>query len=140
MVVSLAIAGSAAYAYQYSSSSKVSFRLATSKIGSVSQTIDSVATIAPSSQSVVDFATSGTVATVPVTVGQSVSAGETIATLDTSKLNATLQSDNLVLANDQLKLYNDLASQTTTTTTPTTVPNNSGSGSIGQIQSQLNAA
>ncbi len=140
VVVTLAIAGGAIYAYSYSSSRKVSFRVATSKIGSVSQIIESVANIAPSSQSVVDFATSGTVASVPVTVGQSVSMGQTIATLDTSTLNATLQSDNLVLANDQLKLYNDLASQTTTTTTPTTIPSNSGVGSIGQIQSQLNAA
>ena len=138
VLVSLAIVGSGVYAYGHASGAKSTYRTAIATLGSTSQTIDSVATITPSSQAVVDFATAGTVASVPVTIGQEVATGDVLATLDTSSLNATLQSDNLILANDQLKLYNDLASQTTTTTSPpTTVAQVS---SITQLQSQISAA
>ncbi len=141
VLVTLAIAGSGLYAYVNTTTKAVSYRVAISKIGSVSQTIDAIASITPSSQSVVDFATPGTVATVPVTVGQKISVGDVLATLDSSNLNATVQSDNKILADDQLKLYNDLASQTTTTTSPPTTLVDGGQGSsIKQIQSQLTGA
>ena len=94
VLVTLAIAGSGLYAYVNTSTKAVSYRVAISKIGSVSQTIDAIASITPSSQSVVDFATPGTVATVTVTVGQKISVGDVLATLDSSNFNATVQSDN----------------------------------------------
>ncbi len=134
--VVLALIAGAIFAYTYSKSKNVTYTTAFSKIGSVSQTITAVATVVPSAQSVVDFATSGTVAAVDVKAGQSVSAGQVIASLDTSAINATLQGDNQILASDQLKYSNDVASETTTTTSPPTTLVNQGP-SISQLQAQL---
>ena len=61
-------------------------------------------TLAPTVQQDVSFAVSGTVTAVPVAVGQTVTAGQTLATVDTLKLQADLLQAKSTLASAQAKL------------------------------------
>ncbi|HMK63488.1 MAG TPA: biotin/lipoyl-binding protein, partial [Acidimicrobiales bacterium] len=60
----------------------------TASYGTVSQTASATGTIEPASQADVDFAVAGQVTVVDVSVGQTVSAGQTLATVDPSALQA----------------------------------------------------
>jgi HlyD family secretion protein len=63
-----------------------------------------VATIEPVAQASVAFPAAGTVATVPVKVGDRVAAGQTIATLDPASLERTVREKQAALAQAQLTL------------------------------------
>ncbi len=54
--------------------------------GTVEQSVSATGTIAPAVESDLSFQASGTVTSVPVTVGQKVAAGQTLATIDPSAL------------------------------------------------------
>src|SRR3954469_20103882 len=73
-----------------SSSQVAQFRTATVKRATVSQTEQRSGIIEPIAQGTVAFPIAGTVAGVAVQPGQSVTAGQTLATLDTSALQAQL--------------------------------------------------
>jgi len=68
------------------------------------QSVAASGTLAPTVQEDVNFAASGTVTTVPVAVGQQVTAGQTLATIDTLTLNAGLLQAKATLASAQAKL------------------------------------
>ncbi|WP_201732654.1 biotin/lipoyl-binding protein [Acidithrix sp. C25] len=142
VIATLVVGGGAVYAYSYSRGTKASYRISYANVGTAQQLLASSGTISPSSLSTIDFAVAGTVASVSVTVGQSVQAGQTLATLDSSSLNATLQAANSSLALAQLKLANDIASQNTTTTTTTTSTTviSTGPSPVLQPQNTLNIA
>ena len=77
--------------------------------GTITQTVASSGTIEPSSQASLNFGQSGRVTAVDVTVGQTVTAGQALATIDGSSLTASLAQAQAVLANDQAQLSSDQA-------------------------------
>ncbi len=98
-------------AYAATSSPGPSYRTAVALRMAVHQTLDSTGTISPALQSTVTFPVSGKVATVAVSLGQEVTAGQTLATLDDTALRATVDQDAASLAADRRTLATDEASQ-----------------------------
>ncbi|MEO9224130.1 MAG: biotin/lipoyl-binding protein, partial [Acidimicrobiales bacterium] len=66
------------------------YRTATASAHSVNQILNGVATVQPVRQASVAFPVSGTVASVAVSVGDSVTTGQPLAALDTTALQATV--------------------------------------------------
>ena len=75
--------------------------------GTISRTVTTTGTVEPGNSADVNFSVSGRVTAVDVKVGQSVVAGQTLATIDTSTLSATLNLDQANLANAQAQLATD---------------------------------
>jgi trimeric autotransporter adhesin len=103
-----------------SGSSAASYRWTTASMADVTQTLDSYGTISPISQAALSFPVSGTVATVPVKVGDVVRSGGVLATLDTTSLQSTLDSARSTLTTAQNKLATDTAAQASGTTVAAT--------------------
>src|SRR5207248_10330829 len=99
-----------------SSSQVASFRTATVKRSTVSQAEQRSGIIEPVAQGTVAFPVAGNVASVAVRPGQSVTAGQTLATLDTSALQAALTAQQATLAAAQLTLANALNGQSSSST------------------------
>ena len=78
--------------------------------------LDAVATIEPVSQATVAFPVAGTVDSVRVEVGDSVTVGGTLATLDTASLEDTLHERQAALDRAELTLARALAGETVSTT------------------------
>jgi len=108
-------------------SSPPRYRLATVTVGSPDQTLTAVGTLSPTNQSTLDFPIAGRVATVTAQPGQAVTAGQTLATLDTTALDAQLASAATSVATAQAKLASDQAAQTSATTTSNTATSKSAS-------------
>ncbi len=106
------------------------YRTATAALGTAVSSLDSVGTITPTNQASLRFSVAGTVAGVSVSVGQQVSGGQTVATLETAPLEATVVTEQASLAGAELTLANDEASQTASTST-STVGQGAASGSSG---------
>ena len=87
VVAAVIAAGTVAYAR---TGSAPGYRTAAVTRGPVTATLDLVGTLAPTHSATVGFAQSGTVASVNVSAGQSVTAGETLAQLDLTSLQARL--------------------------------------------------
>ncbi len=87
--------------------------IVTASYGTVSQTASASGTIEPASQDDADFAVSGQVTAVDVSVGQTVKAGQTLATVDPSSLEADLASAQATLDSDEAKLDSDDSSSST---------------------------
>ena len=94
-------------------SASPAFRLRAASFGTVRQTVATTGTIEPGAQAALTFATSGRVATVDVSVGESVSAGQTVASIGTTTLDAQVAQAQAALAADQAKLADDQASAAT---------------------------
>ena len=77
--------------------------------GTITQTVASSGTLEPASQANLDFGVSGQVTAVEVTAGQTVTAGQPLATIDPTSLNAALAQAEAELANDQSQLSTDQA-------------------------------
>jgi HlyD family secretion protein len=92
-------------------SSGASYVTATAGPATVDARQTGVATIEPVSQATVAFPVSGTVASVNVALGQSVQAGGTLASLDTTSLMTTLHTKQSALAQSQLTLSKALSGQ-----------------------------
>ena len=119
----LVVAGGGAAAAASSGGSAPARTLATVQRGSVSQTVESSGTISASAKSTPSFAVSGTVSAVAVKIGQSVAAGQALATLDTTALQATLDSAGSTVASARQKLAADTSGQTSTSTSDSPVAN-----------------
>jgi multidrug efflux pump subunit AcrA (membrane-fusion protein) len=113
-----------------SGSSAASYRSATIKMGDVDQTLNSYGTVKPINQAVVAFPVGGTVATVPVTVGEQVKVGQTLATIDKTSLASQLDAAQSTLATAQAKLASDTQAQADGTTVSS---NSGGSGSSSSL-------
>ena len=98
------VAGGGAVAYATSRGTAPTY--VTASVGSypVVQTLQATGTTEPSSAATVSFATSGIVATVPVAMGDKVTAGQVLATLDTTSLKYALASAQGQVANAVLTL------------------------------------
>ncbi|WP_315096435.1 biotin/lipoyl-binding protein [uncultured Cellulomonas sp.] len=95
------------------------YRTATAELSSVEQVIDAVGTIASASRRDASFSVDGTVATVDVSVGQVVAAGDVLATLDTEALQDAVEKAQADLADAEQQLSDDLDSQTASTSSTT---------------------
>lgn len=126
-----------------SSSEVASFRTATVKRATVSQTEQRSGVIEPIAQGTVAFPISGNVTTVAVQPGQAVTAGQTLAALDTSVLQAQLTAQQASLAAAQLTLANALNGQSSSSngsrTTATSTPAQSSSRSSAGLSSARQA-
>ena len=131
-------------------SSGPAYRFATVTTGSPVQTLDSVGTLTPVNQANLNFGTSGTVASVAVTVGQVVNAGQALAVLDTTSLQSAVLSSQATMTSAQAKLTSDQNNQSsssvgtggtaTTTALHSLSVSNPGSGNsaaVTQAQSTL---
>lgn len=109
--------------------------------GTIQQTVTSSGTIEPASQASLNFAVSGTVTAVKVKAGQTVTAGQTLATIDTTAL-----SEDLAAAQAQLTAANDrLASDESSSASTSQIDSDESSvtsaeSSVSTAQTNLNDA
>ncbi|HVA06855.1 MAG TPA: biotin/lipoyl-binding protein, partial [Acidimicrobiales bacterium] len=145
-VGALLIGGATAWAVGVSGAS--GYRLVPVVRATIGNSTDIVGTVEPVSNVNSSFQVAGKVTRVSVTVGQTVSAGQLLATLDPTPLSEALSSAQSSLQSDQAKLTQDEATETssasTGNTTTTTTPSSGTSGSssaytaaIAQAQNML---
>jgi HlyD family secretion protein len=96
------------------------FTTATVAMGSVQQTVSATGTVASASRRDVSFPVAGTVAAVNVGLGQTVTAGQVLASLDPTSLQSALDAANTTLQQAQQQLSDDLESQTASTSSTST--------------------
>lgn len=123
----VAVAGAVTYGVAHAAAADAlsdHYRLATASTGSVSSQLSLSGSVARVNQVSASFPSSGEVTGVDVAVGDTVSAGQKLATMDTSGLNADLLSAQADLA--QAKAA---AATTSTTTSTTTTSKTSSAGS-----------
>jgi multidrug efflux pump subunit AcrA (membrane-fusion protein) len=116
--------GGAGTAYAAMSSSGPAYRLATVTSADETASLLEVGTLSPVQQADVAFSASGTVQRVLVRAGQYVTAGQALGSLDTTSLKASLASAQSTLAQANLQVDNDIASQNNAADT-------TGAGSAG---------
>ncbi|MET0433824.1 MAG: biotin/lipoyl-binding protein, partial [Cellulomonas sp.] len=109
------------------------YRTATAELGTLEQTIDATGTVASASRYDRAFSVAGTVGAVDVAVGDTVTAGQVLATLDTASLEDAVEEAEQAVADAQQQLEDDIDSQTSgsSTTSSTTGTGSTGSGSTG---------
>ena len=83
--------------------------------GTIQQTVASSGTIEPATQANLNFAVSGTVTAVNVKAGQTVTAGEVLATVDTTALSDDVNADQAQLDSAEARLASDEASSASAT-------------------------
>ena len=79
-------------------------RLVAASVGTIKKSVTATGTLTPANQEQVNFAATGTVTAVKVSAGQTVQAGQALATVDTLQMQATLATANAALAADQATL------------------------------------
>jgi multidrug efflux pump subunit AcrA (membrane-fusion protein) len=98
------VAGGGAAAYANSRDSAPAYVTASVSSYPVVQTLQATGTTQPTSAATVSFAVSGVVTTVPVAMGDKVTAGQVLATLDTTSLKSSLATAQGQVANAELTL------------------------------------
>jgi HlyD family secretion protein len=121
-VAVVAVGGGVAWAMTGSSGTQ--YRLATVTRATVHQTVDTTGTVSSVSSATLRFPVAGQVATVDVTIGQTVTGGQRVATLATTALQQQVEAAQASAAQARQSLAGDEASQTSTSST-------SGTGSTG---------
>ncbi len=124
------------------------YRMAGVVRASVSKSLTVVGTVEPVSNASAAFQVAGKVATVTAAVGQQVTAGQSLATLDTTALSETVSSAQSSLSSADAKLTEDEDSQSSATsstsaartasTTTTTTPGASSGTSAATITQDQN--
>jgi HlyD family secretion protein len=110
-VAVVALLGGGTLVARTSGADAVSYRTATAQLRDVGAVYRSVATIEPVSQAAVGFPVSGTVATVDVEMGDTVTLGQQLATLDTGSLEQALRARQAELDQAELVLSKALAGE-----------------------------
>lgn len=112
IILVIALVGGTLY-YQSASATKTpSYSTVAAKIGNISQSITISGTIVPVTNLELSFGSTGLVKTVNVQPGQSVKAGQVMATLDTTSLQAQVSQAQATVVADQAKLNTDEAGPT----------------------------
>jgi HlyD family secretion protein len=106
--------------------SSVSYRTASATLGTVTQTVSLSGNLAPDGATDLDFQGAGKVTAVNVQPGQTVTAGEVLASQDPTTLDANLVQAQATLSSAQAKLSLDRAGAT--------------ASSVAQAQGQVNTA
>ena len=114
VVVVLAAAGAGIWASEDgSSASTPTFELVAAASSTLRQTVSSTGTIEPAQQANLNFATSGQVTAVDVTVGEKVKAGKVLAKVSSASLSASVAQAQATEASDAAKLSSDQAAGVT---------------------------
>jgi multidrug efflux pump subunit AcrA (membrane-fusion protein) len=109
VIVVLGAAGGGYWATRGSSAPAPAFQLVAAQSGTLRQTVSSTGTIEPAQQANLNFAASGQVTSVAVTVGQKVRAGQVLATVNSASLTANVAQAKATQASDAAKLSTDQA-------------------------------
>ena len=88
-------------------SAQPSYRLIPASVTTLRQTVSSSGTVEPAQRSDLNFGVSGQVTAVNVAVGQQVTAGQTLATVQSASLQASVAQASSSLASAQSKLSSD---------------------------------
>ncbi len=140
-LVLVIVLGGGAAAWAASSGGDSGYRTASVTRTNIGQSMTVVGTVEPVNDASASFQVAGKVATVSATVGQQVTAGESLGTLDTTALSESVSSARSTLNANEAKLGEDESSQATTTaqtlsdapsTTTTTAPATHGGSTSGQ--------
>jgi macrolide-specific efflux system membrane fusion protein len=113
-------------------------RTVAASLTTLQKSVSGTGTITPSVQEDVSFAVSGTVTAVDVATGQTVTAGQTLATVDTLQLNADLLSAQATLASAKAKLSDATDSSDGSTSAKAQVA--AAQAQVDVAQSQADAA
>ncbi len=126
--IAIAVVGSLLLATQAFGAENASYRTATVARHPVDALLHGVATIEPVSQAAVAFPTSGTVASVDVRVGDTVTAGQALASLDPVALTQSLHEQEAALAQAKLDLAKALNGESVSL---------GGSGGNGKVRTTI---
>ena len=147
VVAIVVLAGAGGLAYWLTSGSStptglvVTTETASVTTGTIQQTVPSSGTIEPASQASLNFGVSGTVNAVNVKAGQTVTAGEVLATVDTTALSDDLDAAQAQLSSAEARLAADQASSASTTTIDSDqAAVTSAESSLSNAQTALNDA
>ena len=136
--VVLAAAGGLGYWLSSGSSTPTGLVVTTQVVpvttGTIQQTVASSGTIEPASQASLNFAVSGTVTAVDVKAGQTVTAGQVLATVGTTALSEEVSAAQAQLASAEARLAADQAAAASTTQLDT------DQASVTSAQSSLSTA
>ena len=140
-IVLIVVLGGGAAAWAAASSGNSGYRTATVVRADIGQSMTVVGTVEPVNDASASFQVGGKVATVTTTVGEQVTAGQSLGTLDTTSLGESVSSAQSTLNSAEAKLVQDETSQTSSTsgapaassmpTTTTTTPSTHGGPSTG---------
>jgi membrane fusion protein, macrolide-specific efflux system len=109
VIVVLAAASVPFWALGGSSTPTPTFQLVAAASSTLRQTVSSTGTIEPAQQANLNFAASGQVTSVAVTVGQKVKAGQVLAKVNSASLSASVAQAEATEASDAAKLSADQA-------------------------------
>ena len=123
VAVVLVIGGATAWATGSSASS--GYRMTTVVHTTVATSLDVVGTVEPVNDASASFQVAGKVATVSAAVGDAVTAGQTLATLDPTALSESVSSAESSLSSDQAKLTADENGQTSSSASTSSTPSSS---------------
>ena len=111
-VVGVVILGGGVAAWAEVGNGSAGYRMATVTRADIGTTLDVVGDVEPVSDAASSFQVAGQVATISVTPGQVVTAGQTLGTLDTTALSESVSSAQSTVAADEAKLVEDEESET----------------------------
>ena len=146
-VVLVVVLGGGVAAWAEVGNGSAGYREATVTRADIGTSMTLVGNVDPVSDAAASFQVAGQVASVGVTPGQQVTAGQTLGTLQTTALSETVSSDESTLAADQAKLVEDeenesasssssaakTPSSATSSTTTTTAPTHASSGQSATV-------
>src|ERR1700730_4435525 len=112
VVIVVLVAAAGSYFYANANKATIQYRTAAAVLGTVTQTLPISGNLAAVNQTDLDFAASGKVQAVNVQAGQTVKAGDVLATLDPTSLQGTLTQAQANLSAAQAKLSLDQAGPT----------------------------
>jgi multidrug efflux pump subunit AcrA (membrane-fusion protein) len=135
--VAVVALGGGVGAWAATRSTSDTYRTAVAGPATVTATLNTTGTIEPVSEATVAFPVSGQVASVSVQQGQQVSAGQTLAQLNTTSLATSVSAAQSTVATSEAKLASDQASQNVVTTSATTKAPSSQSGGSSAASAQL---
>jgi multidrug efflux pump subunit AcrA (membrane-fusion protein) len=95
-----------------------SYRTSVAAVSSVDHTLNVSGTLEPVTEGTAAFQVSGTVAAVDVTKGEKVTAGQTLATMDTTAVKATLTEVEDTLKSAEAKLTEDELDESSSNSSP----------------------
>jgi HlyD family secretion protein len=107
--VAVVAAGCGVVWMRHGSAAAAQYRTAAATLGTVTQSLSLTGNLAPLGESDLNFGSAGRVATVNAQPGQAVKAGQVLASLDTSSLQAAVTQAQATLASAQAKLSLDQA-------------------------------
>ncbi|MGC5168001.1 biotin/lipoyl-binding protein [Luteimicrobium sp. DT211] len=118
-VTTVALVAVAGGAYAFTRDDGAHYRTTTVATGTVDQTISATGTVASAARDDAAFSVAGTVGKVDVAVGDTVKAGQVLASLDTSDLDDAVDSAEDTLTTAQQQLADDLDAQSGSTSSTT---------------------